>query len=92
MNDIRFTPETQRQLVEMIKGLISEAKEMTVLDEKTLVNEARAAEILDLAKGTLTVWRHQGKGPRYVKLEGAIRYKYLDLLDYIDQQSKGEVT
>ena len=87
MDQITLTSETQRQLVEMIKGCIKEAKEMTILDARILVNEAKAAEILGLAKGTMTVWRHAGKGPRYVKLGGAVRYKYRDLIDYINEQS-----
>ncbi len=39
---------------------------MNALDFKTT---AEAAEIMGLKKGTLEVWRYQGKGPLYLRLE-----------------------
>lgn len=33
-----------------------------------MLSNAEAARLLGLAPYTLRLWRHQGKGPRYVKL------------------------
>lgn len=92
MNTETITPEFQAQLFRLISDGIKTAKTERTIDANALLNEAKAAEVLGLAKGTLNIWRHEGKGPRYVKLGSAIRYKYSDLLDYINQRSiKGGV-
>jgi hypothetical protein len=38
------------------------------------IDTAATAEILGIKKGTLEVWRHQGKGPEYCKFGSAVRY------------------
>ena len=75
------------QIIDLISECLNDVKTRQQICDDDLVNEAKAAEILDLAKGTLTVWRHEGKGPNYIKLGTAVRYKYRDLTAYIDQQS-----
>ncbi|PIX31944.1 hypothetical protein COZ60_01805 [Candidatus Bathyarchaeota archaeon CG_4_8_14_3_um_filter_42_8] len=50
---------------------------------KKLFNNDEAAELLNISPNTLNVLRSQGKGPRYIKVEGSIRYSDSDLLDYI---------
>lgn len=75
------------QIIFLIKECIDDAKTSLKICDDDLVNEAKAAEILGLAKGTLNIWRHEGKGPNYIKLGTAVRYKYRDLTAYIDQQS-----
>ena len=35
-------------------------------------------------RGTLSQWRHQGKGPRYVKFGNRVLYKGSDLNDWLD--------
>lgn len=43
------------------------------------VTEKQAAEYLSLQSETLNRWRWAGKGPRYYRVGGAIRYKLKDL-------------
>jgi predicted site-specific integrase-resolvase len=39
-----------------------------------LLNQAEAAQLLGLSPNTLRRWRHEGRGPTWVRLEGAVRY------------------
>ena len=48
-----------------------------------LLTPPEAAERLARPERTLAQWRYQGRGPRYVKVEGAVRYPQDALNDYI---------
>jgi len=50
---------------------------------QALVDETRAAELLDLRVKTLRRWRWAGKGPHFVKLGSAVRYRPSDLAEFI---------
>ena len=47
------------------------------------LTEAEAAERLGLKVATLRAWRHQGKGPAYVRLGRAVRYLASDIEDFL---------
>jgi predicted DNA-binding transcriptional regulator AlpA len=47
--------------------------------EKQIVNERQAAQYLGLSVKTLQAWRWRGTGPRYVKMNKAVRYRLGDL-------------
>jgi hypothetical protein len=47
------------------------------------VNEGGATRILALSKFTLRNYRHLHKGPPYVRIGRAIRYRVGDLLDFM---------
>ncbi len=51
-----------------------------------VVNENRAAEILCVAVQTMRNWRHQRKGPPYLKLSRSVRYKLEDLENFINSK------
>ena len=51
--------------------------------ETKLLSETKAAEFLSLSPKTLSRWRWLGKGPRFRKLGGAIRYHLDDLIGLI---------
>lgn len=87
METATFQPELQEQIVDLINKCIATVKAQRPISVDNLVNEAKAAEILGLAKGTLAVWRHEGKGPKYFKLESAVRYDCQDLYEYAKQRS-----
>jgi predicted DNA-binding transcriptional regulator AlpA len=53
-----------------------------------LMTAKSAAALLGLQSTTLVRWRHLRKGPRYVKVGGAVRYREADLVDFINS---GEV-
>jgi hypothetical protein len=47
------------------------------------MDETKAAQFLDLRVKTLRRWRWAGKGPRFVKLGSAVRYRLADLDEFI---------
>jgi hypothetical protein len=49
----------------------------------SLVDETKAAQLLDLRVKTLRRWRWAGKGPRFIKLGSAVRYRLADLDEFI---------
>ena len=50
--------------------------------EEMNYNEKAAAKRLGIARQTLANWRHLGKGPAYIRLSTAIRYREEDLREY----------
>lgn len=49
-----------------------------------LLNRVDSAAYIGLAVGTLDRWRTEGRGPSYVKIGGAVRYRLAVLDDYLD--------
>ena len=47
--------------------------------------EARAAEFLAISPKTLSRWRWAGRGPKYRKFGGAVRYHIDDLVAYAER-------
>lgn len=48
-----------------------------------LLNETAAAEVLQLRPKTLCRWRFERRGPDYVKIGGAVRYRTTDLAEFV---------
>lgn len=55
----------------------------------TPVTESDAAAVLGLKVATLRAWRHQGRGPAYVRLGRAIRYLPADLDEFLRANRHG---
>jgi len=53
-----------------------------------LYTTQEAADLLCAKKNTLEIWRTQGKGPKFRKIEGLIRYAEVDLEDFIDAATR----
>ncbi len=54
------------------------------------INEV--AEVLGVSRQRLYAWRHEGKGPPAIQLEGRLlRYRQTDLDTWLDQQGNGQV-
>ena len=87
MNTAAIRPELHGQIIDLITECITAVKKQRSISADDLVTEAKAAEMLGLAKGTLNIGRHDVRGPSYVKLESAVRYRYQDLQEYIRQRS-----
>jgi len=50
-----------------------------------ILTEKEAAEmIVDLKPGTLAKWRTRRKGPKYLKLGGKVRYRTIDIQEWIE--------
>jgi len=52
------------------------------------IDTAMTAEILGIKKGTLEVWRHQGKGPEFCKFGRSVRYYKPTLGKYCTQSRR----
>lgn len=55
----------------------------TTIDQ--LVKPERAAEILGTTPGVLRNWRHEGKGPAYVKVGRSVRYRESQLAAFVSE-------
>lgn len=53
------------------------------------MTEAELAERLQLSPATLTTWRSRGRGPRYMKPGGAVRYRLEDVLTWEEANLHG---
>jgi predicted DNA-binding transcriptional regulator AlpA len=49
-----------------------------------VVDEAGAAALLGIARGTLRNWRSQCRGPRYARLGRRVVYRRADLDEYLN--------
>jgi predicted site-specific integrase-resolvase len=49
----------------------------------SLMTESDVAQRLNLAIGTLQTWRSAGRGPSYVKLGRAVRYRQEDVARFV---------
>ena len=50
------------------------------------VNEHEAARLIGVAVQSLRNWRHQRKGPPYLKISRSVRYKIEDLESYMNSK------
>ncbi len=56
--------------------------------EKRLLTTQEAADLLSLKKGTLEIWRWSGKGPNFLKLGRACRYRLEDLQQFMQKATR----
>lgn len=54
----------------------------------TMLPPEQAAEYLGIEAGTMRVWRNSGKGPRYIKVGGSVRYRVDALERFIKAQTR----
>lgn len=47
------------------------------------LSERQAAKLLGKSASTMAHWRHKGKGPKFARIGGTIRYFEADLLAYV---------
>ena len=52
------------------------------------LTETALADRLALSRRTLQMWRHKGGGPRFVKMGGAVRYRWRDVEAWLAEQSR----
>ena len=55
------------------------------MEEKRFINEIEVSVITGLSVQTLRNWRFQGKGIPYVKAGRSVRYKYQDVITYMEE-------
>jgi predicted site-specific integrase-resolvase len=56
------------------------------------LTEVEAAGRLGLKVATLRAWRHQGRGPAFLRLGRAIRYLPSDLDEFLQANRHGQTT
>ena len=59
---------------------------------QNLLTTPKAAEYLGLSRNTLNRWRWDGRGPRYLKLGSAVRYRQSDLDAFIEAAERNHTT
>jgi len=52
-----------------------------------LLNEYDVADIFRLSVATMRHWRQTGKGPKWLKLGSAVRYRPEDVQAYLDERA-----
>jgi hypothetical protein len=57
-----------------------------------LVTTSEAAGYLRLKKNTLEIWRGTGNGPKFLKINGAVRYRLKDLELFLEASVKSSTS
>ena len=65
------------------------------MEDLKCVDTKQASEILGISHNTLNTWRSQStkqkpKGPKWVMIETAIRYRVSDLDKYLQERTRGD--
>lgn len=58
----------------------------------TLLNTAETAELLGLRPNTLELWRVAGRGPTYKKVGRAVRYVEVEVLKWLEDQTRSSTS
>jgi len=53
-----------------------------------VATEAEVAEALQMGKQSLATMRYQGVGPKFLKLGGAVRYRWSDVNAWLDENTR----
>lgn len=56
---------------------------------EALLNEKRVAETLGMSLAALRRWRYDGRGPKFLKLGSAVRYRPADVQQWLQACPNG---
>lgn len=84
---IKSISKSELKFRKIIRQEIRKAIGGTNLNQEALLDDAQAAKFLNIATGTLPVWRTKGKGPKYLKISKCVRYRVADLEEYIQKNT-----
>jgi predicted DNA-binding transcriptional regulator AlpA len=75
----------------VVNEAIEERIKMTTANNnlETLLNEQAVARITSMSLATVRRWRLLGKGPKYLKVGSAVRYRPEDLAAWIASRPTG---
>ena len=62
------------------------------IDDDTLLTVPQMCTYLNLKSKTLEAMRRRGDGPRFVKVGRSVRSRGIDVLDYLDEQTRESTT
>jgi predicted DNA-binding transcriptional regulator AlpA len=54
-----------------------------------LIDERQLEQLYNIRRKTAQRWRLEGRGPRFLKLEGLVRYRLSDIEIWIEQSTVG---
>ena len=54
----------------------------------TLINSQELADHLRVKEQTLRSWRVKGKGPKFFKIQGLVRYMKTDVQEWLEANTK----
>lgn len=62
----------------------------SVVHQESLATPAEVAAFLggDFSEKTLANWRSAGKGPKFLKVGGLVRYRWSSVNAWVDEQSR----
>jgi hypothetical protein len=72
------------ELFEKILTKLDGAGKPEVLE---LLEPATVADLLHVKSQTLSLWRHKGMGPDYVKIGSCVRYSKKAVISYVTEQT-----
>jgi hypothetical protein len=82
-------PPPKQQQTQFEKHGANTLIDLGALPRNHLLPEAQAAEALDVAAGTLSIWRSTGRyNLVFVKVGRKVRYRVGDLLDFIERRTR----
>lgn len=55
---------------------------------QTFLDSDQAAEYLGLKRSTLEAWRCRGGGPKFVKMGRLVKYRFIDLENFVECQMR----
>ena len=58
------------------------------MESRAYLTEIEVSDIINVPRRTLQAWRYQGRGPRYVKLGGSVRYRVTDLEKFLETRTR----
>jgi len=62
------------------------------LNDDSLFTPNQLAEYLTLKPKTLETMRRRGDGPRFIKVGRSVRYRGIDINEYLDEQTRESTT
>jgi predicted DNA-binding transcriptional regulator AlpA len=78
------TPRKASKIIGVIRS-VSFSEGSRTLEE--YLKDDQVAEEFQVSTATLANWRYLGRGPRFVKLHGAVRYRRSDLEAWVSEKS-----
>lgn len=62
---------------------------MPTIETPTLLSDKEVAKILGVSRSCVRMWRRLNRGPKWVQIEGTIRYSHDDLQSWIASRPQG---
>lgn len=74
-----------------LHDLITEHVRQILADERsgsTLLTTEQLSSEIQMSKRTITKWRSEGKGPKYITIGGRVRYHRDDVNEWLNETRK----